>query len=204
MKTKLSIKVFAAAALATAAVSTVDAQVSLGTECGCPDLANRSAVNLSTLATGDELQGVTNLTCDNVYFIDDLLYVPSGSELFIEPGTVLRGVFGEAEDANALVIARGGKIFANGNAHCPIIFTDENDPLDGTYSVNIRGQWGSLLILGQAPNNLLLADGDLAVGDGVGSIEGLVPGDPRNHYGGTDENDSSGSSALCISSSRRN
>jgi hypothetical protein len=192
MKTNFSIKAFAAAALASAALSTVDAQVSLGTECGCPDLSSRSAVNLSTLATGDELQGVTNLTCDNVYFIDDLLYVPDGSQLFIEPGTVLRGVFGEAEDANALVVARGGQIFANGNAHCPIIFTDENDPLDGTYSVNIRGQWGSLIILGEAPNNLLLADGDLAVGDGVGTIEGLVPGDSRNHYGGTDENDNSG------------
>jgi hypothetical protein len=196
MNTKFSLKALAASTLALAAFSTTNAQISLGTECGCPDLADRSDVNLSTLATGDELQGVTNLTCDNVYFIDDLLYVPDGAELFVEPGTVFRGVFGEAEDANALVVARGGKIFANGNAHCPIIFTDENDPLDGTYSINNRGNWGSLIILGRATNNLLLADGDLAVADGVGTIEGLVPGDSRNHYGAApgqeDDDDSSG------------
>jgi len=196
MKTTFSLKALAAATLATAAFSTAQAQMSLGTECGCPDLASRTAVNLSDVAAlsgaSDELTGTVELTCDNVYFIDDLLYVPSGSELFIEPGTVLRGVFGEAEDANALVVSRGGKIFANGNDCCPIIFTDENDPLDGTYSVDIRGQWGSLLILGNAPNNLLLADGGLAVGDGVGTIEGLVPGDSRNHYGGTNPMDNSG------------
>jgi hypothetical protein len=192
MKTKFSFKAFAAATLATAAFSTSQAQLSLGDECGCPPLSQRTNVNLTSIANGDELQGVTNLTCDNVYFIDDLLYVPSGAELFIEPGTVLRGVFGEAEDANALVVARDGKIFANGNAHCPIIFTDENDPLDGTYSVDIRGQWGSLIVLGNAPNNLLLADGGLAVADGVGTIEGLVPGDSRNHYGGNDPMDNSG------------
>jgi hypothetical protein len=192
MKTKFSFKNLAVAAMASAAFTTVNAQMSLGTECGCPDLASRTSVNLSSIATGDELQGVTNLTCDNVYFIDDLLYVPSGAELFIEPGTVLRGVFGEDVDANAMVVSRGGKIFANGNAHCPIIFTDENDPLDGTYSVNIRGQWGSLIILGEAPNNLLLADGDLAVTDGVGAIEGLLPNDSRNFYGGNNPADNSG------------
>lgn len=192
MKTKFSYKAFAAVALAGAAVTGVNAQMSLGTECGCPDLASRTDVNLTAIATGDELQGITNLTCDNTYFIDDLLYVPSGAELYIEPGTVLRGVFGEDVDANALVVARGGKIFANGNEHCPIIFTDENDPLDGTYSVDIRGQWGSLILLGNAPNNLLLADGGLAVADGVGSIEGLLPNDSRNFYGGNDSDDNSG------------
>ncbi len=187
MKTNFSLKALAAAALATAAFTSAEAQLSLGTECGCPELSQRTTVSLSSIAAQggatDELTGVVELTCDNVYTIDGLLYVPDGSQLFIEPGTVLRGEFGEAEDANALVVSRGGQIFANGNAHCPIIFTDENDPLDGTYSVDIRGQWGSLIVLGRATNNLLLADGDLAVADGVGTIEGLVPGDSRNHYG---------------------
>lgn len=176
-------------------VTQVSAQLSLGTDCGCPDLASRTAVNLSTLtdANGNLPTGATTLTCDNVYFIDEKVYVPAGGELFIQPGTVLRGVFGLTVDANALIVARDGKIFANGTDCCPIIFTDENDPLDGSYSIDIRGQWGGLIILGNAPNNLLLADGGLAVADGVGNIEGLLPGDPRNHYGGNDPSDSSGS-----------
>lgn len=176
-------------------MSSASAQMSLGTECGCPDLASRTDVNLSTLtdANGNMPAGNTVLTCDNMYFIDEKVYVGPGATLTIQPGTVLRGVFGLTVDANALIVSRDGTIIANGTDCCPIIFTDENDPLDGTYSIDIRGQWGGLILLGNAPNNLLLADGELAVGDGVGNIEGLLPGDSRNHYGGTDENDSSGS-----------
>ena len=183
------------AAAAIFSYSNVSAQLELGDDCGCPDLASRTAVDLSTLTDvdGNLPVGATTLTCDNVYMIDEKVYVQDGGELFIQPGTVLRGVFGLTVDANALIVSRGGKIFANGTDCCPIIFTDENDPLDGSYSVDIRGQWGGLIILGRATNNLLLADGDLAVGDGVGNIEGLVPGDSRNHYGGSDDNDSSGS-----------
>lgn len=182
------------AAAAVFGISSASAQLQLGTDCGCPALAARTEVNLSSLAdaNGNLPVGAVTLTCDNTYLIDEKIYVQDGGELYIQPGTVLRGVFGLGVDANVLVVARGGKIFANGTDCCPIIFTDENDPLDGSYSMNIRGQWGSLIILGKAPNNLLLANGDLAVGDGVGTIEGLLPGDPRNHYGGTDPDDSSG------------
>ncbi|MDA0881692.1 MAG: T9SS C-terminal target domain-containing protein [Bacteroidetes bacterium] len=190
--------IYKSMAIAAAAIFTVggaQAQLSLGTDCGCPDLASRTSVNLSTLtdANGNLPAAATTLTCDNTYMIDEKVYVPAGGQLYIQPGTVLRGVSGQTIDANALIVSRNGKIFANGTDCCPIIFTDENDPLDGSYSVDIRGQWGGLIILGNATNNLLLNDGDLAVGDGVGNIEGLVPGDSRNHYGGNDDNDSSGS-----------
>ena len=187
-------KTFAIAAAAIFTVSGAQAQLTLGTDCGCPDLASRTSVNLSTLtdANGNLPAAATTLTCDNVYMIDEKVYVPAGGQLYIQPGTVLRGVFGETVDANALIVSRNGQIFANGSDCCPIIFTDENDPLDGSYSVDIRGQWGGLIILGNATNNLLLADGDLAVADGVGNIEGLLPGDSRNHYGGNDDDDNSG------------
>ena len=103
---------------------------------------------------------------------------------------------GQDVNAKALVVARGGKIWARGTDCCPIIFTDASDPLDGTYPINTRGQWGGLIILGKATNNLRLAQGGLAVADGVGTIEGLVPGDSRNHYGAAlgseDDDDNSG------------
>ncbi len=183
------------ASVAIFTVSTASAQLALGEDCGCPALASRTEVNISTLtdASGNLPVGSTTFTCDKVYRIDQQVYVQSGANLFVQPGTVLRGVFGLGVDANALIVARGGKLFANGTDCCPIIFTDESDPLDGSYSVNVRGQWGGVIMLGNATNNLLLANGGLAVADGVGTIEGLLPGDSRNHYGGSDDNDSSGS-----------
>jgi len=183
------------ASLAIFTVSAASAQLALGDDCGCPALAARTTVDISTLtdANGNLPVGSTTFTCDKTYRIDTKVYVQSGANLFVQPGTVLRGVFGLGVDANALIVSRGGKLFANGTDCCPIIFTDDVDPLDGTYSMNIRGQWGGVIMLGFATNNLLLANGDLAVGDGVGNIEGLVPGDSRNHYGGSDDNDSSGS-----------
>lgn len=192
---KLFSKNMLIAATAIFSFSAANAQLELGEDCGCPALVDRTPVNISTLtdASGNLPVGSTTFTCDNVYFIDEKVYVQDGGELYIQAGTVLRGVFGLTVDANALIVSRGGKIFANGTDCCPIIFTDENDPVDGSHSVDIRGQWGGVIILGYATNNLLLADGGLAVGDGVGNIEGLLPGDPRNHYGGTNDDDSSGS-----------
>jgi hypothetical protein len=183
------------ATVAIFSVSAASAQLALGDDCGCPALSSRTPVNMSTLidVNGNLLSTSTTLTCDNTYFLDEKVYVQDGASLFVQPGTVVRGVFGLGVDANALIVARGGKIFANGTDCCPIIFTDANDPLDGSYSVNIRGQWGGIIMLGKATNNLLLANGGLAVADGVGTIEGLLPGDSRNHYGGSDDDDSSGS-----------
>ncbi len=182
--------------VAASSLTIANAQVSLGESCGCPPLAGRATVDLSTLAAanGNFLNTNTTLTCNNTYRLNTRLFVQDGAKLFIQPGTVIRGVFGLGENANVLVVARGGQIFANGSEFCPIIITDENDPLDGSYSINIRGQYGSLIVLGRATNNLTLAanGSGTAVADGVGSIEGLVPGDPRSLYGGTDDNDNSG------------
>jgi hypothetical protein len=190
-----SLKLMMAAAITAFGASQASAQLELGQDCGCPPLASRTTVNISTLTDvdGNLPVGSTTFTCANTYIIDQKVYVQDGADLFIQPGTVLRGDFGLTVDANALIVSRGGQLWANGTDCCPIIFTDLNDPLDGTYSINIRGQWGGIIILGRATNNLLLANGGLAVADGVGNIEGLVPGDSRNHYGGTDDNDNSGS-----------
>ncbi|MDZ4750990.1 MAG: hypothetical protein SGI87_05190 [Flavobacteriales bacterium] len=191
-----SLKLFMAAAIATFAVAESSAQLELGQDCGCPPLNARTTVNLSTLTSDANFNlpvGNTTLTCNNTYVIDEKIYVQDGADLFIQPGTVLRGAFGLTVDANALIVSRGGQLWANGTDCCPIIFTDANDPLDGSYSINIRGQWGGIIMLGRATNNLLLANGGAAVANGVGNIEGLVPGDSRNHYGGNDDNDNSGS-----------
>lgn len=183
-----------AAVAAVFSINQISAQLALGEDCGCPPLAARTDVNISTLTdVNGNLPLATTFTCDNTYIMDQKVYVQDGGDLFIQPGTVVRGVFGTGAAANALIVTRGGQIWANGTDCCPIIFTSTADPLDGSYSIDIRGQWGGVIILGKATNNLLLANGGLAVADGVGTIEGLLPGDSRHHYGGTDDNDNSGS-----------
>jgi hypothetical protein len=124
-------------------------------------------------------------TSDNTYHLNGRIFVEGGAELHIEAGTVVKGLPGDSTDASVLIVARGGKIFAEGTATKPIIFTAEsddlNDPLNPAYDT--KGLWGGLIILGNAPIN---ASG------GETNIEGIPTTDPRGLYGGTDENDNSG------------
>ncbi|MBK9761624.1 MAG: hypothetical protein IPO90_17075 [Flavobacteriales bacterium] len=99
-----------------------------------------------------------------------------------------------AGDARAIIVSRGGQIWANGSESCPIIMTSTADPLDGTYAVTNRGVWGSLIVLGRAYTNKRASDGDVTATatNGVGNIEGLATGDARHEYGnpvGTEIND---------------
>lgn len=161
-------------------------QTGYGEACGCPPVGARPTVNLSTLSTGGNLtSNSTVLTCGNTYILDQLLYVNDGQDLFIQAGTVIKGGTGTGVNAKSLVVARGGQIWAEGTESCPIVFTAEADNLNGNLPLGATGQglWGSLLVLGKATNNLLLANGGLAVADGVGTIEGLPAGNTRNLYG---------------------
>ncbi|MDQ7065891.1 MAG: T9SS C-terminal target domain-containing protein, partial [candidate division KSB1 bacterium] len=66
-------------------------------------------------------------TSDKVYVLDGFVFVDEGAELWIEPGTVIKGKPGQGEQASALIVARGGKIYAMGTPTHPIIFTAEAD-----------------------------------------------------------------------------
>lgn len=193
-------------------------QQNLGEACGCPPVASRTSVSLSTLATiggatdGDLTATNTILTCDKTYILDNKIYVPAGKTLTIQPGTLIKGApTGNPAAANAILVNRDGKIFASGTESCPIIFTAQADPLDGTYALTNKGQWGGIVILGKAKNNLTTAANYSATGvvgfngttgsgvnggDGIGFIEGFTAADSRNLYGmpvgQEDDNDNSG------------
>jgi len=96
---------------------------------------------------------------------------------------VVRFKPGQADKASALIVARGGKIIADGTAQNPIIFTAEADDLKGSVPLFSQGLWGGLIILGQAPVN--------ATG-GEAQIEGLPLSEPRGYFGGPIVNDNSG------------
>ncbi|MPY86363.1 MAG: T9SS C-terminal target domain-containing protein [Luteitalea sp.] len=104
------------------------------------------------------------------YVLRGAVFVESGASLRIEPGTT---IVGETATQGTLVIARGGRILADGRADAPIVFTSDQPVGDRG-----RGDWGGLIINGRAPLNV---SGGEAIGEGDTGV-----------YGGDNPNDSSG------------
>ena len=130
-------------------------------------------------------------TSDNIYELRGKVVVSNGTTLTIEPGTIIKGDQGTGTLASALVVARGGKIYADGTPTQPIIFTSVLDniqlgELTGTnLNENDNGIWGGVIILGNAP--ISAADGDV-----ITQIEGIPVSDSYGAFGGNDETDNSG------------
>jgi len=143
------------------------------------------AITDASINAGDDVYW----TADNIYVLDGFVFVEEGAVLNIEAGTVIKFQPGGQEDASGLIICRGAKIYAEGTAEKPIIFTalsdDINDPYDLT--PQDRGLWGGLGILGAAEIN---------PDAGVDNFEGLVD-DPRAEFGGEDNDDCSGIMRYC-------
>ena len=140
--------------------------------------------------TDDSISGTTTWTADHTYVLNGLVFVEAGETLIIEPGTVVKGQPGQGAESSALVVARGGKIFAEGTADQPIIFTalddDVDDPED--FGTNDRGLWGGLIVLGRSTLNSPAASGTPI----TDNIEGIDINEPRGIFGGNDEADDSG------------
>ena len=133
----------------------------------------------------------TTWTSSNIYQLNQKVVVQDGATLTIEPGTIIKGSSGTGSLASALVIARGGKLMAQGTATEPIIFTSaaDNIALGQTMGTNLdqndRGLWGGLIVLGNAPCSLSV-DVDAL------QIEGIPAEDTWGLYGGNDSEDNSG------------
>ncbi|WP_414662524.1 hypothetical protein [Horticoccus sp. 23ND18S-11] len=142
-----------------------------------------AALLAADVAVNANITSSRTWTKANTYILDGRVFVTDGVTLTIEPGTVIKGKVRAAQDASALVIARGGKINASGTASEPIIFTAEADNLNGNLGQNDRGLWGGVVLLGRARIN---------TASGQGNIEGIPTTEPLGLYGGTDDADSSG------------
>ncbi len=79
----------------------------------------------------------------NVYLLLGNVYVTNKAKLTIEPGTV---IIGDAESKAALIVAKGASIIAEGTETDPIVFTSNK-------SIKKAGDWGGILLLGDAPIN---------------------------------------------------
>lgn len=127
----------------------------------------------------------TTWTSDQVYILDGFVHVDAGATLTIQAGTVIKGRAGQGANASALIIARGGKIMAEGTATNPIIFTAESDDLSDPNDIPVgtRGLWGGVIILGNATTNTVPNNQN---------IEGLPTTEDYGLYGGANDADNSG------------
>ena len=142
---------------------------------GCSDDENNEPtgpgpeeiVTLSGTITED-----MTMTAGNEYLLRGGVFVGDDvneTVLTIEPGVTL---YGESATKGMLVITRNSRIMAEGTADAPIVMTSDKEP--GQRS---RGDWGGLIINGNAPLNT----GDEAYGEGG-----------TGYYGGSNPHDNSG------------
>src|SRR3972149_962426 len=151
------------------------------------------AQSVITVTDADIAPGATvNWTGNSTYLLDGFVFVEDGSVLNIEAGTVIKGKATPTtgDNASALIIAQGGKIFASGTSNKPVIFTAESDDIfvpDDLTSAD-RGLWGGVIVLGRAAVNTT---------SGVGQVEGIPTTEPRAAYGGGETpNDADNSGVL--------
>jgi hypothetical protein len=140
-----------------------------------------SAQTVITITDDNLIAGQTyNWTNDNIYLLDGLVYLEEGGELFIEEGTVIKGaqVPTTGDNTSALIIARNAKIYADGTATEPVVFTaeidDTDDPNDMDPTLD-KGLWGGLIVLGNAT---------IARPGCEDGIEGIDAGEERARFGG--------------------
>nr|WP_308571446.1 hypothetical protein [uncultured Prevotella sp.] len=103
------------------------------------------------------------------YNLKGWVYIANGATLTIEPGTVIKG---DKASKAALIAERGGKLYAQGTATSPIVFTSAQSK-----GSRKPGDWGGIILCGKAKNN---------------QTEMQIEGGPRTKHGGTDDADNSG------------
>jgi len=137
---------------------------------------------------------------DTVYQLGGRITVTAGATLTIEPGTVIKGEAGTGANATTLLIAKGGKIIAEGTPQLPIIFTTVADEITPEQIVTgdfkspnldptVNGLWGGVIVLGNAK----ISPKPDASGQLLSvQIEGIPTSDANGLYGGNDDTDNSG------------
>lgn len=104
------------------------------------------------------------------YQLKGWVYVTKGGSVTFEPGCIIKG---EKETMAALIIEPGSKIYAQGTASEPIVFTSAQ-----AKGNRKPGDWGGLIICGNAKTN--------------NGTQLAIEGGPRTLYGGSNDADNSG------------
>lgn len=144
----------------------------------------------------------TTWTANNVYNLQKQIYVLPGATLTINAGTLIQST---ANLGGSLAVCRGAKIYANGTANKPIIFTSTLDDLQNWHEG--CNEWGNLTLMGDAMIScstfgglpVTRPDGTMNTATPTGlnqhnmeGLEGDFTGDTKIWYGGANDNDDSG------------
>ena len=165
-------------------------------------LCAANAANAADVLVTSNIAVSTTWTADNVYKLEQQIYVLPGATLTIQPGTIIAS---RTSVGGSIAITRGAQIIANGTKENPIIFTSEadvatwvgGDPKTGTWRESAN-EWGNLTIMGRGyvSENAIVTNTPVPSASNIASMEGLIaafPGDPNVLYGGGDDDDDSGS-----------
>lgn len=163
-------------------------------------IANRSGrrsipsgeASATTLGFGNAAADVTTditssrtFFADTVYTLKGFIHVANGATLTIQPGTTINGDFNTL--GSSLWVLRGAKIEAVGRADAPIVLTSSRPA-----GQRQPGDWGGLLIVGNAINNRSSVDVEI---EGSGTDGTAVIGGKNYrvlYSGGTVPTDNSG------------
>ncbi|PCC71020.1 hypothetical protein SAMN02745121_02509 [Nannocystis exedens] len=149
--------------------------------CGDDGMQTSDTADTNETASGEEecdseiegtIESDTTWTCGHT--LSGVVTVKNGAKLTVMPGVTIKGLNG-----SALVVAKGSQLIAEGTKEQPIVFTSAL--AEGSRA---RGDWGGIVLLGDAKNNLQT---------GSGIAEGLDAGNPDYAYGGGDDAYSCGS-----------
>ena len=148
---------------------------------------NNNNGNANTVVLTGRITKNTLLKKGDHNLLSGKVYVAKGATLTIEKGAVVKANYSGA-DVAVLVVARGGKLVAEGSQNEPIVFTSSSpDPRSG--------DWGGIVLCGTASLNnpspylghagLMQVEGgiDNEFGDGragAGDADFLVPNDADN------------------------
>ncbi len=116
------------------------------------------------------------LSKDTTYILTGWYFVDSTFSITIQPGTL---IVGDKPSGGTIIIKRGAKIIADGKANAPIVFTSNQ-----SIGTRAPGDWGGVIILGNAPTNQPLT---ATIEGGFGTVPNSIA-----QLGGSDPNDSSG------------
>ena len=174
----------------TTAIHEETASVQLPTLTACPTGTTSEAItapykddSVSLVCTleGNVTEDITLLAGENVmYKLDGGAVVIGGDNTDSTTLAIQAGAQVFATSDSYITVNRGSKILARGTAANPIVFTSEEDVLEG--AVAERGQWGGLVLLGNGLTNACPDHTACDVAFEVGSLP----------YGGNDNTDNSG------------
>ena len=94
------------------------------------------------------------LSKDTLYEINGKVCVTGGATLRIPAGTRIEGLYNADPNlASCLIITKTGKLICTGGQTSPVVFTSSLKNLPAARTTRQPGDWGGIVILGDAPSN---------------------------------------------------